>query len=130
MIKKGFKIQRNYHCGRQDYDSPNGLMVFGLDSPGDYSTGLGQLGECATAALYVAWGFHATHYNLHLCVCVCVCVCKKKRDNLTYSMLQVKLANATLKQRLQHTMELQETFDSIVEHLNDAHATVRQEGGL
>ena len=75
MIKKGLQIQRNYHCRRQDYDSPNGLMVFSLDSPGDYSTGFGQLGKCATAALYVAWGFHATHYNLHFCVCVC----KKKK---------------------------------------------------
>jgi hypothetical protein len=42
----------------------------------------------------------------------------------------VKLANATLKQRIQVTLDLQETFDAIVERLDDAQAAVRQEGGI
>ncbi|KAK7089974.1 protein MIS12 homolog [Littorina saxatilis] len=48
--------------------------------------------------------------------------------NMKKKILAVKLANAILKQRIQNTMELQETFDSIEECLNNAQATVRQGG--
>ncbi|KAL8580923.1 hypothetical protein ACOMHN_039623 [Nucella lapillus] len=49
-------------------------------------------------------------------------------QSMKNNILAVKLANAVLKQRLQHTMELQETMDHIVQRLSSAHTAARQEG--
>ena len=48
--QKVFLILRNHHR-RQNYDSLDGLVVFGLDSRGSLSTHLGWPGECISASL-------------------------------------------------------------------------------
>ena len=42
--KTFFKIQRNRHRRRQNDDSPDGLVVVGLDSPRSFSTCIGRPG--------------------------------------------------------------------------------------
>ena len=48
---KKIVIQRNHHRRKQNYDSPDGLVVFGLDLPRSFSTRLRRPGEYISAAL-------------------------------------------------------------------------------